>query len=202
MKRVRFEVYGRVQGVFFRKYTCMKAEQLRLRGYVQNTVRRRRLRDRAKGKTRKADRTDVFDAAAKHRARRSGRTCRASGTDEDVAVPRRIAHVARGKVRVCRRTKRGRIRLRQLRRASHHQRMKTKPARSIRGGSLLLTKQEQKKPLQRRVRLRREQTRRVGPRNLAENPNHAPASLANQSRNAIDAINASSTQANTLGPLP
>lgn len=100
MKRVRFEVYGRVQGVFFRKYTCMKAEQLRLRGYVQNTVRRRRLRDRAKGKTRKADRTDVFDAAAKHRARRSGRTCRASGTDEDVAVPRRIAHVARGKVRV------------------------------------------------------------------------------------------------------
>lgn len=32
-----FEVFGRVQGVFFRKYTKLKADQLTLTGWCQNT---------------------------------------------------------------------------------------------------------------------------------------------------------------------
>lgn len=32
-----FEVFGRVQGVFFRKYTKLKADQLKLTGWCQNT---------------------------------------------------------------------------------------------------------------------------------------------------------------------
>eukprot|EP00002_Diphylleia_rotans_P038037 TRINITY_DN858_c0_g1_i1.p3 TRINITY_DN858_c0_g1~~TRINITY_DN858_c0_g1_i1.p3 ORF type:complete len:115 (+),score=31.27 TRINITY_DN858_c0_g1_i1:107-451(+) len=32
-----FEVHGKVQGVFFRKYTHMKAVELKLVGFVQNT---------------------------------------------------------------------------------------------------------------------------------------------------------------------
>ena len=38
MKQVRGIVSGRVQGVGFRFYTCQKAKQLGLRGYVKNLV--------------------------------------------------------------------------------------------------------------------------------------------------------------------
>ena len=34
---VDYEVFGRVQGVFFRKYTNDKANTLSLRGWVKNT---------------------------------------------------------------------------------------------------------------------------------------------------------------------
>ncbi len=34
---VRFEVSGRVQGVYFRKYTKAKAEELKLTGWCRNT---------------------------------------------------------------------------------------------------------------------------------------------------------------------
>ena len=34
---VQFEVFGRVQGVFFRKFTNEKALSLELRGWVKNT---------------------------------------------------------------------------------------------------------------------------------------------------------------------
>ncbi|XP_073976526.1 acylphosphatase-2-like [Rhodnius prolixus] len=34
---LRFEVFGKVQGVFFRKYTRDKAIKLGLKGFVQNT---------------------------------------------------------------------------------------------------------------------------------------------------------------------
>ena len=34
---VDYEVFGRVQGVFFRKFTNEKAESLGLRGWVKNT---------------------------------------------------------------------------------------------------------------------------------------------------------------------
>ncbi|GJQ76323.1 hypothetical protein Trydic_g2046 [Trypoxylus dichotomus] len=34
---VDFEVYGRVQGVFFRKYTQQEARKLNLRGWCMNT---------------------------------------------------------------------------------------------------------------------------------------------------------------------
>jgi len=33
---VQFEVFGKVQGVFFRKYTKEKADSLGIRGYVFN----------------------------------------------------------------------------------------------------------------------------------------------------------------------
>ncbi|KAG6445259.1 hypothetical protein O3G_MSEX003824 [Manduca sexta] len=36
-KAVDFEVFGRVQGVFFRKYTKDQAEKLGLRGWCKNT---------------------------------------------------------------------------------------------------------------------------------------------------------------------
>lgn len=36
MKSKQFEVTGRVQGVFFRKYTEMKANELGLKGFVMN----------------------------------------------------------------------------------------------------------------------------------------------------------------------
>ncbi|KEG02052.1 acylphosphatase [Plasmodium vinckei vinckei] len=32
-----FEVFGKVQGVFFRKYTKLEADVLNIKGYVQNT---------------------------------------------------------------------------------------------------------------------------------------------------------------------
>jgi acylphosphatase len=35
---VHFKVYGKVQGVFFRKYTTLKAQSLQLTGYVQNNT--------------------------------------------------------------------------------------------------------------------------------------------------------------------
>ncbi|XP_015608346.1 acylphosphatase-1 [Cephus cinctus] len=34
---VNFEVYGRVQGVFFRKYTKKRCEELGLKGWCMNT---------------------------------------------------------------------------------------------------------------------------------------------------------------------
>lgn len=37
--RYDFEVFGKVQGVFFRKYTEKKAKELGLRGWVRNTDR-------------------------------------------------------------------------------------------------------------------------------------------------------------------
>ena len=37
---VHFEVYGKVQGVFFRKYTQARAEELNLKGWIRNTSRR------------------------------------------------------------------------------------------------------------------------------------------------------------------
>lgn len=36
--RTKFEVFGKVQGVFFRKYTQSKANDLGIRGYVRNTT--------------------------------------------------------------------------------------------------------------------------------------------------------------------
>uniref|UniRef100_A0A1I8Q354 acylphosphatase n=1 Tax=Stomoxys calcitrans TaxID=35570 RepID=A0A1I8Q354_STOCA len=35
-----FEVFGKVQGVFFRKYTEIKAKELGLHGWVRNTPRK------------------------------------------------------------------------------------------------------------------------------------------------------------------
>jgi len=35
--RIRFEVFGRVQGVFFRRDTARTAESLGIRGWVKNT---------------------------------------------------------------------------------------------------------------------------------------------------------------------
>ncbi|GAW80886.1 acylphosphatase [Plasmodium gonderi] len=34
-----FEVFGKVQGVFFRKYTKLEADKLNIKGHVQNTDR-------------------------------------------------------------------------------------------------------------------------------------------------------------------
>lgn len=39
LQSAQFEVTGTVQGVFFRKYTKDKADQLGLRGWVRNTSR-------------------------------------------------------------------------------------------------------------------------------------------------------------------
>ena len=39
IRRVQYEVFGKVQGVFFRKYTKQIADQLGLKGYVRNTSR-------------------------------------------------------------------------------------------------------------------------------------------------------------------
>ncbi|CAK1555443.1 unnamed protein product [Leptosia nina] len=39
LKSVDFEVFGRVQGVFFRKYTKQQADKLGLRGWCMNTSR-------------------------------------------------------------------------------------------------------------------------------------------------------------------
>ncbi len=36
--RIEFEVYGQVQGVFFRHYTKLKCDELNLRGWCRNTV--------------------------------------------------------------------------------------------------------------------------------------------------------------------
>ncbi|XP_019866689.2 acylphosphatase-1 [Aethina tumida] len=38
LTRVEYEVFGLVQGVFFRKYTESQAKQLQLRGWVRNTA--------------------------------------------------------------------------------------------------------------------------------------------------------------------
>ncbi len=38
MKQVKLTVSGKVQGVFFRHYTCKQALKLGLRGYVKNLV--------------------------------------------------------------------------------------------------------------------------------------------------------------------
>lgn len=35
--KIKFEVYGKVQGVFFRKYTKKKADALHLIGWCENT---------------------------------------------------------------------------------------------------------------------------------------------------------------------
>lgn len=40
--RVDFEVFGKVQGVYFRKYTQMKARELGVKGWVMNTSRAKR----------------------------------------------------------------------------------------------------------------------------------------------------------------
>ncbi|CAG9787907.1 unnamed protein product [Diatraea saccharalis] len=37
MKAIDFEIYGRVQGVFFRKFTKQQADKLGLRGWCKNT---------------------------------------------------------------------------------------------------------------------------------------------------------------------
>ncbi|CAG9562391.1 unnamed protein product [Danaus chrysippus] len=39
LRSVDFEVYGRVQGVFFRKFTKEQAEKLALKGWCRNTSR-------------------------------------------------------------------------------------------------------------------------------------------------------------------
>lgn len=36
--RVEFEVFGKVQGVFFRKYTRAKSQELGLKGWCMNTT--------------------------------------------------------------------------------------------------------------------------------------------------------------------
>lgn len=38
-KRVEFEIFGKVQGVYFRKFTQAKAKSLSLGGWVMNTAR-------------------------------------------------------------------------------------------------------------------------------------------------------------------
>jgi acylphosphatase len=38
MKQVKIIVSGKVQGVFFRRYTCEEATKLGLRGYVKNLI--------------------------------------------------------------------------------------------------------------------------------------------------------------------
>jgi acylphosphatase len=40
LARLRFEVFGKVQGVFFRKHTQQRAVELKLSGWVQNTDRK------------------------------------------------------------------------------------------------------------------------------------------------------------------
>ena len=35
---VKYEIFGKVQGVFFRKYTKKKADSLGIRGWVKNTT--------------------------------------------------------------------------------------------------------------------------------------------------------------------
>lgn len=37
LETVEFEVFGKVQGVFFRKYTATKANELGLKGWCRNT---------------------------------------------------------------------------------------------------------------------------------------------------------------------
>lgn len=37
LKRVEYEVFGKVQGVYFRKYTDLQANKLKLKGWVKNT---------------------------------------------------------------------------------------------------------------------------------------------------------------------
>ena len=37
MQRLEYEVFGEVQGVFFRKYTKKEADKLKLTGWVMNT---------------------------------------------------------------------------------------------------------------------------------------------------------------------
>jgi len=37
MDRLEYEIHGKVQGVFFRKYTKKQADKLNLTGWVQNT---------------------------------------------------------------------------------------------------------------------------------------------------------------------
>lgn len=37
MQRLEYEVFGKVQGVFFRKYTKKEADKLKLTGWVMNT---------------------------------------------------------------------------------------------------------------------------------------------------------------------
>ena len=37
---LQFEVFGRVQGVFFRKYTQQKAKSINVRGWIRNTEKR------------------------------------------------------------------------------------------------------------------------------------------------------------------
>lgn len=39
MRGVRFEVHGRVQGVFFRRSTQEEAERLQIKGWARNTPR-------------------------------------------------------------------------------------------------------------------------------------------------------------------
>ena len=38
MQQIEFEVHGKVQGVFFRKYTKKEADRLNLTGWVMNTT--------------------------------------------------------------------------------------------------------------------------------------------------------------------
>eukprot|EP01036_Dinobryon_divergens_P021247 gene21247-29177_t len=37
LESVEFEIFGKVQRVFFRKYTKAKADELKIKGWVQNT---------------------------------------------------------------------------------------------------------------------------------------------------------------------
>ena len=39
MPSISYEVFGKVQGVWFRKYTKKKADLLKIRGWVQNTAK-------------------------------------------------------------------------------------------------------------------------------------------------------------------
>ena len=40
MKRLKYEVFGKVQGVFFRKYTKKEADKLGISGWVMNTEKK------------------------------------------------------------------------------------------------------------------------------------------------------------------
>ena len=49
LKKIEFEVFGRVQGVFFRKHTQAKAKELGLVGWVRNHHSRKTVQGCAQG---------------------------------------------------------------------------------------------------------------------------------------------------------
>ena len=81
---VDYEVFGRVQGVFFRKFTNEKANSLGLRGWVKNTRYRRMT----------TLQTLLFFIVQGWNCERSnGRRCSKYFSDEKLAAENRITNV-------------------------------------------------------------------------------------------------------------